>query len=417
MATAVGRHVPGTFWLATSLAATMVSGTFFQFALGAFAPQISRDIALSIADIGVVVGVLFAVGAPVSLVAGRLVDRVGARLGLVGILTAAGLATVLAATAESRADLLLAVVPASVAMAGCTPVTNRLSSEAADPGTRNLLVSVAQTGVQLGAVATGLLALLGPGVGWRTLIASLLAVILVAAVSGLMARRADDRQQLVGPGPVPHTEPQPVPEARGRPADTPGRGIFPVRHLTVFAIVMALPGGITISYLATYAVETVRFSAAVAGSTAIAYGVLALLTRAALGRLVPPHRDVVKALAVTSLGGAIAMALLVSAPEIPAMIWFGAALFGMTGLTWPAILMIGVVRNVVPSRTASTTGLLLGAFYLGLLLGPLGAAALLDRGVGFGLIWMAAAVLYLLALAPLRMARRRRRLAGGPDGG
>ncbi len=402
----MGRHVPGTFWLATSLAATMVAATFFQFSLGAFAPQISRDIALSIADIGLVVGVLFAVSVPVSLVAGRWVDRVGARWGLAVILTAAGLATVLTATAGTRTDLLIAVVPASVAMAGCTPVTNRLSREAVDPTTRNLLVSVAQTGVQLGAVATGLLALLGPGVGWRALIASLLGVILIAVVSGLLARRGRERGETDGPLPAPRAPTEPVAATPRRPPTPRGHDTFPVRPLTIFAIVMALPGGITITYLATFAVETARFSAAVAGSTAIAYGAVALLTRASLSRLVPPHRNVTSALAVTTLGGAVAMVLFIAAPEVPAMIWFGAALFGMTGLTWPAILMIAVVRHVAPTRTASATGTVLSAFYLGLLLGPLGAATLLDRGTAFVTIWSIAALLYLTALIPLHVARQ-----------
>lgn len=403
----MGRHVPGTFWLATSLAATMVAATFFQFALGAFAPQISRDIALSITDIGLVVGVLFAVSVPVSLVAGRWVDRVGARWGLAVILTAAALATVLTATADTRTDLLIAVVPASVAMAGCTPVTNRLSREAINPLTRNLLVSVAQTGVQLGAVATGLLALLGPGVGWRSLIASLLGVVMVAVISGLLAKRGRDRSEPDGQPPAPPAPAEPVTSTPRGPTTPPAGDTFPVRPLTIFAIVMALPGGITITYLATFAVETARFSAAVAGSTAIAYGVVALLTRASLSRLVPPHRNVTSALAVTTLGGAIAMALLVAAPQIPAMIWFGAALFGMTGLTWPAILMIAVVRHVAPTRTASATGTVLSAFYLGLLLGPLGAAALLGRGTAFVTIWTIASLLYLVALVPLRVARQR----------
>lgn len=248
------------------------------------------------------------------------------------------------------------------------------------------------------------------------MIASLLGVILVAVISGLLVRRGDHQRQTVAQVPTPRVPTEPVTPAARRSTTHPGSNTLPVRPLTIFAIVMALPGGITITYLATFAAETARFSASVAGSTAIAYGVAALLTRASLSRLVPPHRNVTSALAVTTVGGAIAMAMLVSSPEASAMIWFGAALFGMTGLTWPAILMIAVVRHADPARTASTTGTVLGAFYLGLLLGPLGAAALLDRGTDFVSIWVIASLLYLLTLIPLLVARRGTRRHTGPTG-
>lgn len=46
----MGQHVTGTSWLVASLAATMVTGTIFQTKLGSFAPQTSRDVALSTAS-------------------------------------------------------------------------------------------------------------------------------------------------------------------------------------------------------------------------------------------------------------------------------------------------------------------------------------------------------------------------------
>ncbi|TVR30253.1 MAG: hypothetical protein EA388_14725 [Nitriliruptor sp.] len=60
---------------------------------------------------------------------------------------------------------------------------------------------------------------------------------------------------------------------------------------------------------------------------------------------------------------------------------------------------------------------MLAACYLGLLLGPLGAAVLRDGNTPFVTIWAFAAVLYLTALMPLLVARRGTRRPAEPAGG
>lgn len=406
-----GRHVPGAGSLAVGLAATMVVATFFQFALGAFAPQIVADIDLSVADVGLVTGTLFLVAVPLSPVAGRIVDRIGAWRGLAVVLTAAAVATVLIATAGSRTALLVAVLPASVALAGGTPVTNRLAREAAAPHTRNVLVATAQTGVQMGALGTGVLVLLGPRLGWRPLLASALAVVALAAVAATAGRRRGVMAE------VPADPPDAPAAVRGPGRTPPG---LPVRAYTLFAVCMALPGGFTVAYLATFLDRETTLGPAAAGATASVYGAVALVSRASLHRLLPPERNVLPALALTSVGAASALALVAVAPAAPGVAWLGAALFGATGLTWPAILMVSVVRRMEVRRTASVTGTILAAFYLGSWLGPVAAGRALDGGVAFGMLWRVAAGAYLLALLPLAWARlgqpRPDRAGPGLDG-
>lgn len=398
-----GGHDAGAGILGVGLAATMVAATFFQFALGAFAPQIASDVELSIADVGLVTGTLFCLAVPVSLVAGRVVDRLGARRALAIVLGAASVAIVLLATAGSRAALLVAVVPASFAMAGCTPVTNRLAREASGPRTRNLLVAVAQTGVQLGALTTGLLVLLGPRLGWRPLIASLVAVVVLAGfAAGAGQRPRAGSGPTVIPGPGAQHGP-PLGDHAGSIAVGPAG--LPVGAFTLFAVCMSMPGGATVAYLATFLSRETAFGPAAAGATASVYGIVALLSRASLGRLLPPERSVRPALATTSIGGAMALLAVAAAPAHPGLAWAGAATFGATGLTWPAILMMSVVRRTEMQHTASVTGTILAAFYLGSWLGPLAAGWLLEAGAPFTAVWRGGAVVYLAALLPLVRAR------------
>ena len=65
---------------AATLALAMGSGTFAGYAFGVLGPELRTEFGLSRFQLGLLTTGFFAVGGPLSLVAGRATDRFGARL-------------------------------------------------------------------------------------------------------------------------------------------------------------------------------------------------------------------------------------------------------------------------------------------------------------------------------------------------
>ena len=391
---------------ASALGLALLVGTFPQFALGALGPQIRLDLDITASDIGLLFSVLSAAGVLASPILGRVVDRTGGRHAAIGLLALAGLALAAASFARSRADLLVAMVPAGFAMAAANPATNRWASVASPARRQALLVGVGQASVQLGALVAGLLAAaVAVGLDWRGALRTGAALALLGIVIAwasppddpgvIRPDRADALRRVTSAG---HEAEQHAQVASLR------RRV----QLALGAYALAMGGGtaLVLSYLPSFAVDRVGLSVAAAGSTGIVFGTIAVGTRLALSAtLRDPDRVLARVLVVLSVGAALSVTLIAMAGERgPALLWAGTVLFGATGTAWPMVAFLGVVRASGPGQAGLVTGRVTAAFYTGLWATPL-LGGLLLRGPGYGSLWALSIAVTLLAIVPALRTR------------
>jgi predicted MFS family arabinose efflux permease len=428
---------------AGALGLTLLVAIFPQFGLGALGPQLRTDLGLSPADLGLLFTGLYAAGVIGSPIAGVLVDRLGGRRSCIGLLLLAGASLLAASSVTSRDGLILAMVPAGIAMAFANPGTNRWASAADSAKVQAALVGVAQAGVQAGALGAGLLASASAlGLDWRGAlrIGAMVALVGVVVAWRSPADRGTSRSSPASDGgPVADGPSEAAAPPGGTVAAAPGGGVAAVpgggvaaapegrvaaapegrvaapagttatvgseratqRALAGYALLMGAGTAVVFAYLPSFAVDVGGLSVAAAGATATVFGATALLCRLSLsalsGRLLARVRPLLVAMAV---GAAIAIVVLAAGAVATPWIWVGAVLFGATGTTWPAIAFLGVVRASPPGAAGRVTGWVTAAFYLGLWLTPPVAGRVIDA-VGYGPAWAAAAACYLAALTPL----------------
>jgi predicted MFS family arabinose efflux permease len=395
---------------AAALGLVLLVGVFPQFALGALGPQIRLDLGITASDIGLLFSVLSAAGVLASPILGRIVDRTGGRHAAVALLALAGLSLVAASFARSRADLLLAMVPAGFAMAAANPATNRWASAATPARRQALLVGVGQASVQVGALMAGLLAAaVAVGLDWRGALRTAAALAVIGIVVA-WSSPADDPGP-VGPARAALLRTGAVTTGRERIHELERAGARRRVQSALGAYALAMGGGsaLVLSYLPAFAVDRVGLSVAAAGSTGIVFGTVAIVTRLALSAtLRDPDRVLARVLVLLSAGAALSIALIaLSGERGPVLLWTGTVLFGATGTAWPMVAFLGVVRASGPGEAGIVTGWITAAFYTGLWITPLVGGVLLRR-TGYEPLWMLAVAASLVAVVP---ALRTRSLA------
>ncbi|GAB2682671.1 MFS transporter [Thalassiella azotivora] len=393
--------------LVVVLASVLASGTFLQFAAGAMAPLYAPDLRLAPSDVGLVFTTLLVVALVASPPAGRLVDAVGPRPCLVAAPLLAGTGMVLAAQAGDLTLLLAATVPGGLGMSLVNPAVNSAAAGLAGPAT-GLVVGLAQVGVQLGAVAAGLLAVTGgTALPWRWTLAGAGAACVLAALASWRLP------------PVAH----PGRRGRARPVAAPASERRAVLRLAGYALTMGTGSAVVFAYLPLAAVHADLVGPGAAGWTAVTYGGVAVLCRLLLPRLLRTVGDGV--LVGLALLAAASVALVALAPQAPALLWVGAALFGATGTTWPAVAMLALVLAAPGERAGRQSGTVTAGFYAGLAVGPVlaalalaGPSATSGDGASAGYVgaWVVAVVAYLVAAAGVVLTRAGARGGAPADG-
>jgi predicted MFS family arabinose efflux permease len=392
---------PHTARWAVALGLTLLVGVMPQFLLGALGPQLRADLGLGAADVGLVFSMLTGSAVLIAPLLGWGIDRTGGRAGAIALLSLSGAALLLASFATSRTTLLVAFVPAGLAMAAANPATNRWAAAAEPARLQAFLVGVGQASVSAGALCAGLLAAaVAVGLDWR-------GALRIAAGVALLGILVASRSPGDGPGTVSRRGAarggRGTPAARGTAPDDPAmrtrRRIQ--RALAGYAVLMGGGTALVLTYLPTYAVDRIGLGVAAAGATAVVYGSVAILTRLGLsGALRAPDRVLALVLTVLALGAAAAVTLIVLAEgRGPALLWAGTLLFGATGSAWPMVAFLGVVRASPPGRAGVVTGWVTAAFYTGLWATPL-IGGLLVAGPGYRALWALAAACALLAIVP-----------------
>lgn len=370
--------------LAATLALGMGLGTVSQFILGALSPRITADLGMTSATFGLAVTGLFACGFLLAPLAGGIVDRVGGRAALVAVCLSTMTAMAGLALAADPWSLAIVALAGGAAMALANPATNRIVSTSAAAARRGMVVGVTQAGVQAAALVAGLLAA-GAGLvgGWRGS-ATLLAV--GAAAAAVVVARAFPRVDATRSAAATSV-------LRTRPAAA-------TASVAGYALLMGAGAGAVFSHLPLYAYKGLGLSEAAAGGIPALFGVVGVLARISFGRYADRLVRTSPLLVGMATGAAVAIGLVALASHGGAgLLWAGAALFGVTGVAWPAVAMLTVVRTSGAHGVGVATGWVSMGLFGGLLLTPAPAGWLADGPAGYTAVWWAVAGIYLLAVA------------------
>jgi predicted MFS family arabinose efflux permease len=368
------------------LTAVMVVSNLVQFALGALGPLLVEDLGVSRADFGLLVTAYYLVAAVASVLVGGWIGRAGARRGIAALLGLGVLAGLALAAAPSYAWLFPGLILGGLVSAMSNPATNLALTTVS--GRRGGLVGLKQSGVQGGALLAGLLLPpVGLMWGWQ-------AGFLVCAGLALVC--------LAGLGAVQSNDP---------PAGTAvwGRLDRGVVRLAGYALFMGAGMTNVATYIVLYAHEQVGLGAQLAGWLLAVIGVAAVVARTGWSVLAERtgksvHNWLLGTMAVSAVvaTGLVALAQVAG----PGLLWLAAAIAGLSGAAWNGVVMLLVILDAPPDRTAIASGQVQAAFFFGLCASPPIFGLLVDRFDSYPVGWAwTAACFAAAALIPGLLTR------------
>ena len=352
-------------------------GALSVLSVAPLSPFLLDALALSRAQVGLLLPAVYLGGVMMSLPAGWLTDRLGVRLTLGGGLLVIGALVMAAAWTASLPALLGALVLAGFGFSVLNPSTGKAVVEWFPPRGRGLAMGIKQTGLTLGGL-TGALTLppLALASGWRYALGTAGALSVVAAILVLLVYRTPAAPAAVAVTAWPRLAELIVFMRR------PG-----VIVVFLSGLALSTAQSSVLAYLALYAKETYAISAVAAGQvlalahlggTAARLGWGAASDRFFGGRWRP-------GVVASALLGAAAYALLALGAELPAAgilplaIVAGAGAFGWVGLYFALVAEIGGARYAGLLTGVAVafawSGVLVGPPLFGLLLGSTGSYA------------------------------------------
>jgi predicted MFS family arabinose efflux permease len=381
---AAGRGNPSSAGIAGVATAAMAASMLTLYAVSALGPALVQDLQLPRSAVGALVTATFSVACVASLVAGRVVDFSGPRLGLSWLAALVLVGLLAAALAPGYGALLVALAVTGLAQALANPVTNLLIANRVPGPKRALTIGVKQSGVQLAAFAAGLaLPPLAAVAGWRAgmaLGAVLPAVLLIAVWRAV------------------------PPDARSQAAGPWWRWSRPSRWTTAlmgFALLLGTGLAIVNTYLPLYASQQLALPGAAAGSVLATFGIAGLVARVAWTRLADRLTDVTVVLLWLSLAAAgCALLLPLAAGSGTWLVWAGAFGVGATATGAHAVSMLAVIRR--GGATGHASALVSLGFFGGFVIGP-AAAGLLADWAGWITTWLTVALAFTAAAGASRL--------------
>ena len=343
------------------------------FLVGGLAVQISHDLRLDAAGLGLAVAVYFAVTALGSLPVGTLVERLGsARTGRVAVLLAGAAMAAIAALARSVPALLVLLAVAATANSLGQLSSNASLAQWVPPRRHGISFGAKQSAIPLSTLLAGAaVPTVALTVGWRWAFA----IGAVLAIGALVL--------------VP-------PDRPDRPPPQPRRGGRAGAGLVLLGVAAALAAGAANALGAFLVASTVArgMAESTAGLVLTLGSAVCVAARLAVGwfadRRARGHLGLVAAL--LGLGG-VGVTLL-GAPG-PVALAVGVLLgFGL-GWSWPGLLAFAVVR-LHPQAPAAATSVTQTGVYAGASVGPFGFGLLAARA-GYPTAWLTAGVAMALA--------------------
>ena len=361
----------------------MAMSPLLQYAVGALAPFLIADFALSRTQIGLFTTVMFLTAAVGSPWLGGVADRLGGRRVLFALFVLSGISAVVLASARSYGWILAAALIVSLPMAVANPVTNLLVRGRLPSGRRGLMMGVKQSGVKVAQALAGIaLPPLALAWGWRSamwVVVGMAAVGVMLTASTVQATRVDHESrsgtQIL----------RPLPSA--------------VRWLAAFALCMGIGQSAIGSYLPLYGFEGVGLNEAAAGVVAGMAGIVGAISRTAWGPVAERIRSITVPLQSVAVGSAVATALLLSASVIgPTALVVGSVAFGATAPVWNVIGMLAIFRLVDSTTTGRATGFVFLGFSLGFVVGPVLFGLAVDYSGTYALGWLGVIASFFVAL-------------------
>jgi predicted MFS family arabinose efflux permease len=362
------------------------------FLIGALAVQVSQDLDLSPALLGLIVSVFFASTALCSSSMGRAVDRRGVRQGLTVVMILNAVALVAIFSAGTVAHLVVAMAVAGVANGGVHPAANALLAQGIQ-GRLGLALGIKQASMPASTIVGGLaVPLVALTLGWR----AAFLVVAVASVAVLVVTRRMGADVIVRSPPARAIRPAPL--AGARPS---------IGRLSVGAALGASASSSLGTFLVDSGVQLSGLSEAATGWVFASAGLVGFLTRIAVGHAADsrPTSHAYRTCVVMLLLGTAGMVMVASGE--PRLYVVGAWLAFGAGWGWPGLVHFAVISE---SRegAARATGRLLFGFAGGSALGPVALGQVVETW-GYPMMWAVAAVLGVLACGVFASLGWRRR--------
>jgi predicted MFS family arabinose efflux permease len=364
----------------------MATSTLPLYGVSALGPLLVADLHLSRQELGWLATVTISAAAVLSMAAGRLVDQIGARRGLIGLAVAVVVTLVAASLTDSYGWLLAALAVAGVGQALANPATNVLVRARIPPPGDGLAIGYKQSGVQISALLSGLvLPRVASDHGWQWGFRTSAILALVVLLSVPLVR-----------APAPHIRPR-----RREP--------FPpwLFRLTLYCFVLAIANAAVATYLPLFAVQDLDYEPSLGGEVLACFGAAGLFGRVWWAKRAAKREGrpatMLTGLAWVAAACALPLAL-ATLPHLGMLVWVGAVGVGGSATAAYAVAMLDVVRNA-GEDTGRASGLVSVGFFLGFAVGPVAFGSLTGHA-GYLAGWIAVVGALVLAAVAGRWFRR-----------
>ncbi len=353
----------------------MGAATFTAASLGILATFIIDDLAITRAELGVVLGVVNVASAVLSPIAGRITDRVGGKRAIIALFAIAGTTFLLLGAAVAYSMLLLGALTGAFSQSLANPATNKLIAEDLPVGERGLITGVKQSGVQAGIFFGGLVVpSLAIALGWRG------AYIVVAAVPLVFAVLA---VWLI---------PAASPVAASHRAVGAGRLPAAIWWLAGYGLLLGFSGAVTF-FVPLFAQEALGLSPIAGGIAASVIAFTAVPGRILWSRFAErsgAFRGSLGVMAALSVAGAILFYAADAA--VVWLLWPAAVVIALGSSSWNSVGMLAVMVEAGIGSTGRASGVVLFGFLTGLGAAPPIFGAIIDRTGSYDIMWLLSAV-------------------------
>jgi MFS transporter, ACS family, hexuronate transporter len=370
-------------------------GAITVLAVAPLAPLLLDDLQLTRTQVGLFLPAIYLGGVLMSLPAGWLTDRLGARLTLAAGQCLTGGMIALAARAEGLPLMLGMLFLAGLGWAVVNPTTGKAILERFPARERGFAMGVKQTGLTVGGIVASLtLPSIALAAGWRHALTVAALASVAAAAAVLVGMRRDDDGGAITAG-----------AERARFGEL-GR-FFTGRSLPVLlaaGLALGMTQASVLAYLALYARETLHWTVVAAGA------LLALMQAGGAGarlgwgivsdRLFGGRRR--PCVIINALIGTLTYLIFASGIALPAPVaGLVAFVAGMGAFGWVG-LYLALAAEVGGHRYAGLlTGVAVSCAWSGVLIGPPFFGILREAAGSYHVPWLALAGLSLGAAAAL----------------
>lgn len=371
-----------TLVMVLALGATIVCAAPI-FLTGALSPLVGADLGLGVATVGIAATAFFVASAAVSMLSGRVAERLGARSAAVLGLAACSASFAALGAAPSAGAFGIALVLAGIGNGLVQPSANLVLLRFVAPSRLGTAFGLKQAAIPLAALGSGVaIPALAVDRGWRVTYA-VFAMLALAVLIGL--------RLLVG------ATPPDGPPGRARPR---GPGRVGLERDVLLALLLGFLAAAGIASLAVFLVRDlvrIGIDLGAAGVILAAGSLLGAVSRLVAGTL----RDRARRLrgltlvrAMIAVGG---LGLLLMSASRPWAVVLGGLVAFTAGWGWNGVYHLAYLESLPDSRRERLAGFAQSAVFLGGAVGPLGFGLVAERS--FPAAWALSAACLLLGSA------------------